>query len=135
MPFRSVALTMAVVSLAFLAVVMCHCIFENALFLHQVGRRYEQGYTVTAHITHNVKLYNASINAELNFSLLQNICDCALYYVGAVYESLNDPDLYDERGRFRATEKVTQGFVFLSPLAEDNCFSHHLLTCCIFVRV
>ena len=96
-------------------------------FLHQVGRLYGQGYTVTAYITPNVKLYNASINAELNFSLLQNICDCALYYVGAVYESLNDPDLYDERGRFRATEKVTQGFVFLSPPAEDNCFSHHLL--------
>ena len=110
-------------------------ILKMLYFLHQVGRRYGQGYIVTAHITRNVKLYNASINAELNFSLLQNICDCALYYVGAVYESLNDPDLYDESGRFRATEKVTQGFVFLSPPAEGNCFSHHLLTCCIFVQV
>ena len=47
--------------------------------------------------------------------------------MGAVYKSLNDPDLYDERGRFRATEKVTQGFVFLCLPAEGNGFSHHLL--------
>ena len=70
---------------------------------------------------------NVDINAELNFSPLQSICDCALYYVGAVYESLEDPDLYDETGRFRATEKVKQGFVFACLPAEVNCFSHRLL--------
>ena len=61
------------------------------------------------------------INAELNFSPLQSICDCALYYVGAVYESLEDPDLYDATGRFRATEKVKQGFMFVCLPAEVNC--------------
>jgi len=39
-------------------------------------------------------------------TVMESICDCALFYVGAVYQSLADSDMYDERGRFRATEKL-----------------------------
>ena len=41
-------------------------------------------------------------------SVMQKISECALFYVGEVFEKLSHDDMFDEKGRFRATEKVSQ---------------------------
>ena len=39
-------------------------------------------------------------------SVMQKISECSLFYVGEVFRKLNHDDMFDEKGRFRATEKV-----------------------------
>ena len=39
-------------------------------------------------------------------SVVEGISDCALFYVGEVFRKLTDKDMFDEKGHFRATEKV-----------------------------
>ena len=39
-------------------------------------------------------------------AIVRSACECALFYVGEVYKSLDSEDMFDERRMFRATEKV-----------------------------
>ena len=40
-------------------------------------------------------------------SMIENMCCCAEFYVGKIFESLNSESLQDEHGRFKASEKVS----------------------------
>ena len=48
----------------------------------------------------------ASVAYGLAVSVMQKISECALFYVGEVFRKLSHDDMFDEKGRFRATEKV-----------------------------
>ena len=39
-------------------------------------------------------------------SVVRSVCECALFYVSEVYNRLRPEDLFNQQGRFRATEKV-----------------------------
>ena len=38
--------------------------------------------------------------------VIQGISECALFYVGEVFKKLSHNDMFNEKGQFRATEKV-----------------------------
>ena len=48
----------------------------------------------------------ASVAYGLAVSVMQKVSECALFYVGELFRNLNREDMFDEKGRFRATEKV-----------------------------
>ena len=48
----------------------------------------------------------ASVAYGLAVSVMQKVSECALFYVGEVFKRLNREDMFNEKGRFRATEKV-----------------------------
>ena len=50
---------------------------------------------------------DASVSYGLMVTMIQKMCDCAQYYVGELYESLENE--YDEEGKFLASEKVREG--------------------------
>ena len=39
-------------------------------------------------------------------SVVKGISQCALFYMGEVFENLSHGDIFDKRGQFRATDKV-----------------------------
>ena len=39
-------------------------------------------------------------------TVVQGISECALFYVGEVFKKLSHNDMFNEKGQFRATEKV-----------------------------
>ena len=41
-------------------------------------------------------------------AVMEGISECALFYVGEVFKKLRRDDIFDEKGRFRATKKVTR---------------------------
>lgn len=48
-----------------------------------------------------------SVAYGYSLSIMEQICDCAQFYVSEVFRSLEDRNImYDEQGRFRASEKV-----------------------------
>ena len=55
----------------------------------------------------------ASVAYGHAISVVQGICECALFYVGEVFKKLSHDDMFDEKGQFRATEKVI--YLFLPP--------------------
>ena len=48
----------------------------------------------------------ASVAYGYAISVVQGISECALFYVGEVFKKLSHADMFDEKGQFRATEKV-----------------------------
>ena len=50
---------------------------------------------------------DASVAYGYAVSVVQKISECALYYVGEVFKKLSHKDMFDEKGRFRASEKVS----------------------------
>ena len=48
-------------------------------------------------------------------SVVVGISDCALFYVGEVFRKLTNKDMFDEKGHFRATEKVVSPLLSLPP--------------------
>ena len=48
----------------------------------------------------------ASVAYGYAVSVVQGISESALFYVGEVFKKLSHNDMFDERGQFRATEKV-----------------------------
>ena len=49
----------------------------------------------------------ASVAYGYCLSIMERICECAQFYVGEVFQSLQDRNImYDDQGRFRASEKV-----------------------------
>ena len=48
----------------------------------------------------------ASVAYGYAIAVVQGISECALFYVGEVFKKLSHHDMFDEKGQFRATEKV-----------------------------
>ena len=48
----------------------------------------------------------ASVAYGYAVTVIQGIGECALFYVGEVFKKLSHKDMFDEKGQFRATEKV-----------------------------
>ena len=48
----------------------------------------------------------ASVAYGFGVSVMQKITECSLFYVGEVFKKLTHEDMFDENGRFKASEKV-----------------------------
>ena len=46
-------------------------------------------------------------------SMIENMCCCAEFYVGKIFASLSSQSLRDEHGRFKASEKVKHGYMYV----------------------
>ena len=66
----------------------------------------------------------ASVAYGLAVSVMQKVSECALFYVGEVFRRLSREDMFDEKGRFRATEKVSLNRLNISlPLSSSLSLS------------
>ena len=48
----------------------------------------------------------ASVAYGYAVTVVQGISECSLFYVGEVFKKLSHHNMFDEKGQFRATEKV-----------------------------